>query len=75
MFGWVAASQSHAWLDEVMHDIQHIQEAFAGNMALESSHRLRPGFDALVLPFYGVIVMLQTMLPACYRHAVNHLDA
>jgi len=53
-------------------NIEHVQEAFAGNMAFESFHGLCPRLDALVLPFYGVVVMLETMLLACYWYAVNH---
>jgi len=75
LLGRVAASQSHAWLDVVMHDIRHIQELSAGDVAFEYSHHLRPRFDALVPAFYRVIVMLQAMLPACDRYAVNQFDA
>jgi len=31
--------------------------------------------DTLILPFYGVVAMFEPMLPACYRYAVNQLDA
>ena len=32
-----------------MHGIEHVEEASAGGVILESSHRLRPRLEALVL--------------------------
>jgi len=58
-----------------MHGIQHIQEPFTGDVALESFHGLRSRLDALILPFDRVIVVSETMLPAGYWYAMSHLDA
>ena len=57
-----------------MHGIQHIQEPFTGDVALESFHGLRSRFDALILPFYGIVVVPETMLPAGYWYTMNHSD-
>ena len=43
--------------------------------ALESSQRLRSGFDALVVSFCGVVVMFEAVFSAGDWYAVNHPDA
>jgi len=58
-----------------MHGIEHVEEASARGVILESSHRLRPSLEALILPFYGVVVIPEAMFPTGYRYAVNHSDA
>ena len=63
------AFQSLMRIHKVVNRALHVQETFRAFVASKVTHRFYPVFYVTVVSFYRIVIVLQPVFPARYRHA------